>query len=234
MDLRIVHIAAGVVALIAGFIALFARKGSRVHRRGGLVFVVAMLVMTGTAVPIAAFERPNLVNIDAGLLTFYFASTGMLTVRPPAMHAQGVAVALVLIAITGTVLAFDVALTALHSTRGIIDGVPAPPLLMFATMGVFGVLGDLRALWWGAASGKARLVRHVWRIGFAMFVATTSAFLGQSRVVPEPLRKTAFLVIPVLLVLGVVLYWFVRLQWQRLRARGGRAAIATPLPGARA
>lgn len=50
----LVHIAAGALALVAGFVALSAAKGWRLHRKSGLVFVGAMLVMGLTGAGIAA------------------------------------------------------------------------------------------------------------------------------------------------------------------------------------
>jgi uncharacterized membrane protein len=43
------HIVAGVLALALGALALSVRKGGIVHRRSGLLFVCAMLVMGSTA-----------------------------------------------------------------------------------------------------------------------------------------------------------------------------------------
>lgn len=51
-----VHIAAGAVALLAGAVAIGTTKGGRQHRRFGRVYVVAMGVVVGTAVPLALRE----------------------------------------------------------------------------------------------------------------------------------------------------------------------------------
>jgi uncharacterized membrane protein len=40
-----IHIAAGGLALVLGAVALSVKKGGNIHRRGGLLFVYAMLVM---------------------------------------------------------------------------------------------------------------------------------------------------------------------------------------------
>jgi len=48
-----VHVAAGIVALLTYWAAAIARKGSLVHRRVGQTFLVAMLGIVLTAVPIA-------------------------------------------------------------------------------------------------------------------------------------------------------------------------------------
>ena len=55
--------------------------------------------------------------------------------------------------------------------------------------------------------------------GLAMFMATASLFLGQPRVFPAPLRHAPGVrAIPILVVIGVILYWFVRVRSRRQRA----------------
>ena len=40
-----IHVAAGGLALVLGAVALLVKKGGTIHRRSGLLFVYAMLVM---------------------------------------------------------------------------------------------------------------------------------------------------------------------------------------------
>ncbi len=49
-----VHIARGALALVTGFAALAAAKGERLHRRAGVAFVAAMLVMGLSGAGVAA------------------------------------------------------------------------------------------------------------------------------------------------------------------------------------
>ena len=51
------HIIAGLVSLLAGFVALYASKGAWLHRRSGQVFTGAMLSMAGSGALIALFLR---------------------------------------------------------------------------------------------------------------------------------------------------------------------------------
>ena len=53
------HGLGGALAIVSGLLALYAVKGSRVHRRSGTVFVWAMLVMslTGAAIAVGASGR---------------------------------------------------------------------------------------------------------------------------------------------------------------------------------
>ncbi len=78
-----VHVSTGLLALIAGALALYSRKGLALHRQSGRVFVGAMLLMTSSAAVIAAFLRPNPGNVIAGTLTAYLVLTGVMAVLRP-------------------------------------------------------------------------------------------------------------------------------------------------------
>ena len=86
---------------------------------------------------------------------------------------------------------------------------------MFGIAGLAGGLLDARLLYAGANQGAHRNARHLWRMGFALWIATTSFFLGQAKLFPEPVRESGLLAVPVLLVAGMVLYWLVRVLRKR-------------------
>ena len=218
-----IHIVAGLLALAAGATALVARKGSPLHRRAGQVFVGAMWVMCGSAALMAAFISPNRVNVVAALLTFHLVTTGWLVLHWPVERYRGWLAALMLLALGVGLRALGLGLEALELPRGVLDKVPAPPIFLFAVVGISAGLLDARLLWAGHIAGTQRLVRHLWRMGFAMFVASASFFLGQAKFFPDPLRKTALLAIPVLLVIATVTWWLVRVLW---KGRRGRQALA--------
>src|SRR6266567_9274796 len=77
------HVAAGVIAVATGFVALFVLKGGRLHRRSGIIFVYAMLVMSLSGAVMALGRPSAAMNVPAGLVTFYLVITALLTVRPP-------------------------------------------------------------------------------------------------------------------------------------------------------
>lgn len=212
-----IHIVAGLLAIIAGALALAARKGSPLHRRSGQVFVGAMWVMCGSAALMAAFVAPNRVNVVAALLTFHLVTTGWLVLHWPVERYRGWLAVLMLLALGVGLRALGLGLEALDSPKQVIDKVPAPPIFMFALVGVSAGLLDARLLLAGRIAGAQRLVRHLWRMGFAMFVACASFFLGQAKFFPDPVRKTALLAIPVLLVIATVAWWLVRTLWKGRR-----------------
>ena len=79
----IVHIVGGSLAIIAGFVALFAAKGATVHRRSGTLFVYAMLVMAGLGAAIAAVGKTE-GSVIAGVTTCYLVVTALTAVHRPA------------------------------------------------------------------------------------------------------------------------------------------------------
>lgn len=216
-DMKWIHIIAGLLALASGAVALYAAKGSPLHRKSGMAFVIAMLVMTSTAVVMAAFLRPNRVNVIAGLLTFYLVCTALLTVRRPVEQMRGLVTGFMLLVLAGSAYAFTLGVEALNSPKGIVDQVPAPPIFMFAVVGLAGALLDARMLRAGSIQGAHRLARHLWRMSFAMWIATMSFFLGQAKFFPEPIRKSGMLAIPVVLVLVLLIYWLGRVLVMRRR-----------------
>ena len=213
-----VHIVAGLLSLLAGGVALFSRKGHWLHRRSGVVFVFAMLVLTATAVVIAQFMIPNRVNVVAAILTAYLVVTSLLTVTKRVEQVRWPIAVLAAIAFAVGLRALTLAVEALGTPGGLVDKVPAQPLFLFAAVGIGGSLLDLRLLRAGAIQGAQRLMRHLWRMGFAFWTATMSFFIGQAKVFPDPLRKMQLLMIPVLLVTLMLVYWTLRVAIKKARA----------------
>jgi len=128
-----------------------------------------------------------------------------------------------LAAVAICVCEFVLGFAALNSADGRMDGYPAQLFFVFGVVAMLSALGDARTLWAGRLAGAKRLARHIWRMCFAMWIATASFFLGQPKVFPEPLRHLMGVrAIPVLLVLAVMFYWLARVLFK------GQAAIRQP------
>jgi uncharacterized membrane protein len=201
-----IHIAAGGLALILGALALLVKKGGTVHRRSGLVFVYAMLVMGTTAAILG-----NL----GGLMAVYFVVTALTTVRPVSpwtrrfnLAALALAVGLALLDILGGVKAFN-------SPRGVLNGVPFAMLFFIATVMILAAAGDVRIMRFGMPRGGPRLARHLWRMCFALFIAAGSFFSIRERVakiLPEPFTTGPMRALPILLIFGAMFYWLWRVR----------------------
>jgi len=229
-----VHIIAGSLGLVSGFIALYAAKGAPLHRKAGMVFVVVMLTMTLTGITIAAvLDRARAMNIPAGLITAYLVVTGFTAVRPPASGARGLAIGAMLLGMSVGIVCLLFGLEAV-ANGGTRQGMPAFPFFLFGFVGVFAGLGDLKMILSGRLpQGAARLARHLWRMCFALFIAAMSFFFGQAKVIPEPLRIRPLLALPVLAVFVTMLYWVWRVRVRRslkgiLAARVAEATHSHP------
>jgi uncharacterized membrane protein len=232
MTMKWVHIICGILSLLAGFTALFATKGSALHRRAGQVFVAAMLVMTSTGAFIA-FLMPNRGSVVAGLLTFYMVSTSILTVRAPVTQTRALSTALMLMAFVLAAFGFAYGIEALNSPSGTVDKIPAPPLFLFGSMALLAGIMDVRLLRAGHIEGPHRLARHLWRMTFALWMAATSAFIGQAKFLPKALRETGLHTVPVLVVTLMLFFWLGRVYWKSRRRPAALARTATQAAQAR-
>ncbi|MDP9206707.1 MAG: hypothetical protein M3P12_14875 [Gemmatimonadota bacterium] len=214
------HIIAGSIAIIAGFIAVFVFKGGRLHRKSGMIFVYSMLVLSLTGAVIAAVRnQPG--SVIGGLLAFYMVTTALLTVRrrDPQFHWTDGAAMLLGIAVGVWSIRFG--FVALNRPSGTLAGVPATMLFIFGGVAMLAVLGDIRMMLGRRLDGTHRIARHLWRMCFSLFIASGSFFLGQAKVIPKPIRIMPLLAIPALLPLVLLLYWLVRVlftKWYRRRA----------------
>lgn len=224
----LLHIVAGGLGLVSGYVALYAAKGAPLHRRSGLVFAAVMIAMTLTGLFVAVVESAApAINVPAALITFYLVVTGLTTVRPAAAAVTpGLDRGAMLLALVVGLVALGFGVEALVVGRGR-DGMPAFPFFLFGVVGLLGATGDLRMLRAGGLRGAARLTRHLWRMTFALLIAAMSFFLGQADELPAAIRRPPLLALPVLVVLATLLYWLWRVRVRR-SLRGLRLLAAAP------
>jgi uncharacterized membrane protein len=219
-----IHIVAGCVALVAGFVGVFSVKGMKLHRRSGTVFLYSMIALGVSGATIAVI-RSQPANIVGGSIAVYMVSTGVLTLRHRDravywLDAVGIALALGIV-----YFSLSIGLQVLHSPSGRIDGVPPAPLFVFAGVTSLALLGDLRMMLMRGLRGKQRLVRHLWRMCFALFIASGSFFIGQAKVIPKPIRILPLLAVPAFLPLLLMVYWLARVRLTKWYHRREAALI---------
>ena len=213
------HIAGGSIALVSGFIGVFSVKGMKVHRLSGKVFLYAMLTMGISGATIAIIKSQP-ANIVGGSIAVYMVATGVLTLRRRDASSVWIDAAGIALAAGIVYFCLTIGLRVLHSPSGRIDGVPPTPLFAFAVVATLAALGDLRVMLRRGLQGKQRLIRHLWRMSFSLFIASGSFFIGQAKVIPKPVRIFPLLAIPAFLPLLLLLYWLARVsltQWYRRR-----------------
>ena len=204
------HVAGGLVAIVAGYAALAARKGAPPHRIAGNVFFVSMLVLGVFAAVLGM--------LGGGLFTCYLVATAWLTVRrPPGVVGR--------LEAAGFVFAAALTLLGLGAVVLKAAGVPlgdgaGPGFLLTA----FCAALDLRMIRQGGVAGYERVRRHLWRMCAAMFVATGSFFLGQMDDIPQVLRGPHLWILA-LAPLAALVFWMIRTRPRRPRLRAAPAAL---------
>ena len=215
-----VHFAAGLVAIVAGTIALAVAKGGRLHKRSGLVFTWAMVGLGLTAAGIGTYEnRPS--QVFAGLLVVYLVFTAMTTVKPFPGIGKRIDVVLMVVAF-GYAAAnlYGGAVEWLDPTVKVVGRPRVVPPLVIGTVMLLAAFGDFRAIRARGLRGSRRLARHLWRMCFGLFIATGSFFLGQMKFIPEPVR-----IVPLLLALAFAPLLFLVYWMWRVRVRGRLSGI---------
>jgi hypothetical protein len=210
----VLHIGGGATGIASGWVAILARKGGRAHRIAGTVFFVAMLTMSGIATIVAPMlDADQWVNTTMAVFTFYLTATAWMTVQRRAGEVgrfERVAIVVPIgVAVVGLGLAWVAARTG---TAG-----PNTPVFPFAIIAALAAVCDLRMIRRGGISGAPRVARHLWRMTLALFVATGSFFLGQQKFLPEEVRGTLIPAAPVLGVVGLLIFWMLRVRVWRAR-----------------
>ena len=204
-----IHITAGGLALVLGALALSVKKGGTVHRRSGLLFVYAMLIM--------GISAAILGNVG-GLMAAYFVVTALTTVRPVSPWTRRINVAALALAVGLALLDILGGVKAFNSPRGVLNGVPFLMLFFIATVMILAAIGDVRIMRFGLPRGGPRLARHLWRMCFALFIAAGSFFSIRERVakiLPEPFTTGPMRALPILLIFGAMFYWLWRVRRRR-------------------
>jgi uncharacterized membrane protein len=212
------HIAGGSVGIVSGAVALFARKGGRLHRVAGTTFFVSMLIMATIGATASPFlPVPSMPNVVAGVMTFYLVATGWVAVKRKGgrigrFERAGLGVALALVAAGASFVVM-----ARNSPTGTVGSTPPQAYFVFILIGALAAGGDIRIIVRGGISGSARIARHLWRMTAALTIASGSFFLGQQRVMPVFMRGSPWLFVPVLVPLVLMFFWLIRVRFKSRR-----------------
>jgi hypothetical protein len=240
--LLLIHICSGVIGLFSGAAAVIFRKGSRNHARAGNVFVLSMMSLSASGVYLAVSKsQPG--NILGGVLTFYLVVTAWMTARRREERTGLFEWGALLAAVGIGAATMTLGVEAATSPTGLKYDYPAGPYFFLGSIAVLSIVGDVRLLLRGGISGTKRLARHLWRMCFALFIASASIFLARQQVFPAILQKTGVLILLSFMPILLMIFWLIRIRmanaYKRLeRAVNGLEAArgegATTLVGTRA
>jgi hypothetical protein len=208
----LLHIVAGTLGMLSGFVAVFLRKGSRQHGLAGNVFVIAMLCLSSSGVFLAIMKhQPG--NILGGALTFYLVATAWITARrrdgEPGIFDWGAFLFVLGLAVVEITLGSEAAM----SPTGMKYDYPPGPYFFLGSVAGLAAAGDVRMLVRRGISGSHRIARHLWRMCFALFIAAGSIFLARQQLFPELLRRTGMLLFLSFLPLILMIFWMARIRF---------------------
>jgi hypothetical protein len=216
--LLFLHIAAGTLGVLSGFVAVFLRKGSRRHGVVGNVFVISMLGLSASGVYLALMKsQPG--NVLGGALTFYLVATAWMSARRRDGNPGLVDWAALLVASAVGVVNMTYGLEATISPTGMKYDYPPGPYFFLGSVALIAAAGDIRMLVRGGISGTKMIARHLWRMCFALFIASSSIFLARQHLFPALVRKTGVLFFLSFLPLMLMIFWLIRVSLSNRRAR---------------
>jgi uncharacterized membrane protein len=212
--LRALHNGGGASGLISGVAALTVRKGGRLHRWAGRVFFVSMTAMAAVGATVSPLLSDR-VSTVAGIFTLYLLATAWMAVkrRDGGIGRFEVGALTVPVAVAAAGVTFILMQRA--SPDGMVDGQPPQAAYMFAIVASIAALSDLKVILRRGIAGAQRIARHLWRVCFALFIASGSLFLGQPQVFPQPLRDSGLLAVPALAPLVLLIFWMLRVRLTR-------------------
>ena len=221
----LVHICGGSLGLLSGTAAMSFRKGSPRHVLAGKVFVASMLTMGVFAVYLA-ITRHQPSNIGGGILTVYLIGTAWLTARRRDGETSRFDWVVLLIPLAIGIFLWVIGLNIVRSGASSQNGVPVGMILFMGSVCLLAAAGDVRMLLRGGVFGAKRIVRHLWRMCFGLFIAAGSFFLGPSN---RPLRllstvgvgkylspvlfNTTLYLVLTILPLILLIFWLVRVRF---------------------
>jgi hypothetical protein len=141
-------------------------------------------------------------------------------------------IAAFLLVATGSVASFYFTILSMQDGTALLGGIPG---FVFSVVAGLAAAADLSVIMRGGLSGRQRIARHLWRTHVGLFAAVGSFFPGQLQFFPEfvqQVRPIILLFIPSFLIIGLMVYWLLRLfftGWLR------KAAVVSPAaapPGA--
>jgi uncharacterized membrane protein len=211
-----VHISSGCLGILTGYAAVSVKKGEKLHRAFGTVFVGAMLIMASVATFLAISLRGQLPgqegNIAGGTFALYLVTTGWLAAR----RADGRVgtfekAAAVVVLCVGLVFLGWGALAA-ASPKHMLDGYSAVFYYVFGGIAMLMAALDFKVILKGSIAGASRIARHLWRMCFAFFFATGSFFLGQQKIMPLWMHGSLVLLALGTAPLGFMVFWLIRVK----------------------
>lgn len=200
-----IHTPAGAIVLVTAVFALFAKKGSALHKKAGFYFTLSMMVMLVSGIA-AAYLKNSIGDMMLGAIVMYTVFTAWLTAHNK-RNETGLLEVIALIWIA------SFAITAFAISMGWLEQEAPFPYMIWGGLAIIFLLGDIRNLYQSGLCGTQRIIRHVSRIGFSLVWAALAFTDKIVKMVGADLKSMQeeqlllIVAIPTMLILITIVYW---------------------------
>ncbi|MFT7417970.1 MAG: putative membrane protein [Glaciecola sp.] len=203
------HLAVGTLAVVGGFAAMLLPKGKTLHKFAGKIFFYTMLALCFSGIYLT-FARSLQLTLLLAIFSLYLLLTGWYAMaRKDSRVTVFDKVGFYVISTIGiATLIFSILGWSLNWHYPSSEP-PYPGYLIFVIFSAFLAYWDYQLLVTKVLVGTKRLIRHLWRMHFALLIATFIFFGGNSNVLPEALRTDFILMAPIVTVLTFMFGWLV-------------------------
>jgi len=205
-----IHVCSALIALSAAAVAVSVKKGKQPHIGAGYLFVITMLIM---AIPagVLSYQAGKMFDVLSSLLTGYMVLTGAFAFKPQFRSVAMAMVGLGLLCVGGY-LAIEL--------QGLLGGsratdAPNGAGFVFTSILLCAIYGDIKQLRLTIHNREALLIRHLWRMNFAFFIATLNLFGVRPQFFPDWMQSSGLLALLAFAPLLIMAYWRLRLRSKR-------------------
>ena len=216
------HAGFGFLAVAGAVTALSVRKGSPLHRKGGWIFVVPMVVAAATALIFELeFDEPRPLAVIMSVATLYLLATSVLSLRNGWQYAPIVEKLLIVVPIALFAISAMILYRSIQSAS--ITQIPGPTL--YASVFLSLLVGDLRLMLNRPTDRLRWIKRHFFRMLLAFAFAIRAVF---SFVFDTGLPFEVIVTAPLVLALGATWYFFQKqgVLAERMRLSEANAAAS--------
>ena len=195
--LLVIHIFAGVIALLSAALALSTEKGKKFHVLSGKSYFWAMVLIFLTAIPMSILNS-NVFLFLVAIFSFYLAFSGMRFAR----NRKGIPTRLDLIAVNFMFLS-GAGMWILAIIFFINNNSQFITLIVFGFLALFLGYGDFQTFKDQTAIGKERIAKHLTNMMGATIAVVTAVLVVNPPTNPE----WVWWILPTVLITPVIFWW---------------------------
>lgn len=228
--LKPIHILAGSLTLISGFLAMTSAKGKPLHRISGKVFFWSMAVTTLLGLNAGIFRPDYQIFIPIAIISFYQAASGYRILYIKNLHAGQLARPVDWILTVGMLLT-SFAFVGLGIAKLSTDLFYSIVLFSFSTIGLYCSAVDLYHYLKKPVHRFYWLFTHIFRMSHGFIAALTAFLVNNSKLFPF-LPQVLLLIIPIALgqPLITLTIWSYKNKMSKTKILADRVKLDKTLP----